>query len=220
MGAKFRSVFDIIGPTMIGSSSSHTADAVAIGRAAYKLSNGPIRKVTVYYYESFAKTHRGHGTDYAIAAGVQDFAPDDSRVPRAVELARQHDIDIRFVEEEGPSPIHHPNTAVLEVSNDNHSIELTACSIGGGSIEIRQFVIDNITVQPAGPLPIIVYIDHGKKHPNAVELTGVVEKIAPFYRKQSLKGPINDIYEFDIKNYMSAATIQQIEKQFKNVICL
>ena len=129
-------------------------------------------------------------------------------------------IDIRFVEEEGPSPIHHPNTAVLEVSNDNHSIELTACSIGGGSIEIRQFVIDNITVQPAGPLPIIVYIDHGKKHPNAVELTGVVEKIAPFYRKQSLKGPINDIYEFDIKNYMSAATIQQIEKQFKNVICL
>ena len=51
MGAKFRSVFDIIGPTMIGSSSSHTADAVAIGRAAYKLFNGPIRKVTVYYYE-------------------------------------------------------------------------------------------------------------------------------------------------------------------------
>ena len=125
-----------------------------------------------------------------------------------------------LLEQEGPSPIHHPNTAVLEVSNDNHSIELTACSIGGGSIEIRQFVIDNITVQPAGPLPIIVYIDHGKKHPNAVELTGVVEKIAPFYRKQSLKGPINDIYEFDIKNYMSAATIQQIEKQFKNVICL
>jgi Serine dehydratase beta chain. len=119
-------------------------------------------------------------------------------VPRAVELARQHGIDIRFVEEEGPSPIHHPNTAVLEVSNDNHSIELTACSIGGGAIEIGSLSLIILLSNRPDPSNYCL-LDHGKKHPNAVELTGVVEKIAPFYRKHSLKGPINDIYEFDIK---------------------
>lgn len=220
MGAKYRSVFDIIGPVMIGPSSSHTAGAVKIGRSAYKLFNAKITKVTVHYYESFAKTHRGHGTDYAIAAGLLGFSPDDRRVPDAVAIAEQRGIDIRFVEESGPSPIHHPNTAILEVSNHQKSISFSACSIGGGAIEIRKMIIDHIKVRPAGPLPIIIYIDHGKKHPNAVELTSYIERVAPFLRKQSLKGDQVDIYEYDIKRYMSAETIKDIQSKFKHVICL
>lgn len=70
MTNRYKSVFDIIGPVMVGPSSSHTAGAVAIGRAGNKLFGGVPRKVTVHYYGSFAQTHRGHGTDYAIAAGI------------------------------------------------------------------------------------------------------------------------------------------------------
>ena len=81
MKNNYKSVFDIIGPVMIGPSSSHTAGAVKIGRVANKLFGMVPPKVTVHYYGSFARTHRGHGTDYAIAAGLLGFASDDSRIP-------------------------------------------------------------------------------------------------------------------------------------------
>lgn len=162
MSGNYRSVFDIIGPIMIGPSSSHTAGAVAIGQAANKLFGGVPKKVTVHYYGSFAQTHRGHGTDYAIAAGVMGFATDDPRVPTAPEIARDNGIDIRFVEESGESPINHPNTAVLEMSAPGKNVRISGCSIGGGAIEIRDFVLDGVEVQPSGPLPIIIYVDKEK----------------------------------------------------------
>ncbi|MEM0513220.1 serine dehydratase beta chain [Limosilactobacillus fermentum] len=115
MTENYRSVFDIIGPIMIGPSSSHTAGAVAIGRVARQvLDQTPVR-VTVQYYESFAQTHQGHGTDYAIVAGLLQMDPADPRVPNSRELASQAGIEINFVEEPGASPIGHPNTAVLDL---------------------------------------------------------------------------------------------------------
>ena len=109
MTENYRSVFDIIGPIMIGPSSSHTAGAVAIGRVARQvLGQTPVR-VTVHYYESFAQTHQGHGTDYAIVAGLLQMDPADPRVPNSRELASQAGIEINFVEEPGASPIGHPN---------------------------------------------------------------------------------------------------------------
>ena len=89
MTNQYRSVFDIIGPIMIGPSSSHTAGAVAIGHVTNRLFHAPIKKVIVRYYESFAQTHQGHGTDYAIISGVLGFDPADQRVPMAVDLARR-----------------------------------------------------------------------------------------------------------------------------------
>ena len=83
MSGNYRSVFDIIGPIMVGPSSSHTAGAVAIGKAARAIFQELPKKVTVHYYESFAQTHRGHGTDFAIAAGIMGFPPDDAQVPMA-----------------------------------------------------------------------------------------------------------------------------------------
>lgn len=103
--ANYRSVFDIIGPVMVGPSSSHTAGAVAIGNAARLIFQKTPKKVVVHYYESFAKTHRGHGTDFAIAGGLLGMAPDDERIPKAPEMVAKAGIKLRFVEEEGPSPI-------------------------------------------------------------------------------------------------------------------
>lgn len=220
MSGNYRSVFDIIGPIMIGPSSSHTAGAVAIGQAANKLFGGVPKKVTVHYYGSFAQTHRGHGTDYAIAAGVMGFATDDPRVPTAPEIARDNGIDIRFVEESGESPIKHPNTAVLEMSAPGKKVRISGCSIGGGAIEIRDFVLDGVEVQPSGPLPIVIYVDKEKKHENALPVTAELEKVAPFNRKQVLQGENCDIYEYDIKNYMRDEVIKDLQNKFENIICL
>lgn len=220
MSGNYRSVFDIIGPIMIGPSSSHTAGAVAIGQAMpNKLFGGVPNKVTVHYYGSFAQTHRGHGTDYAIAAGVLGFAADDSRVPSAPEIARDGGMDLRYVEE-GDSPIDHPNTAIIDMSDGDKKVQISGCSISGGSIEIRQFILHGVTVEPSGPLPIVIFVDLEKKRENAFELTAELEKKAPFSRKQVLRGDDCDIYEYDIKNYMQEDTIKELKSKFDNIICL
>ena len=95
MSGNYKSVFDIIGPVMVGPSSSHTAGAVAIGQVAHKLFSQKITQVTIDYYESFAKTHRGHGTDFAIIAGVLGMQTDDLRVPDAVRIAKMRGIKVK-----------------------------------------------------------------------------------------------------------------------------
>lgn len=157
MTENYRSVFDIIGPIMIGPSSSHTAGAVAIGRVARQvLGQTPVR-VTVHYYESFAQTHQGHGTDYAIVAGLLQMDPADPRVPNSRELASQAGIEINFVEEPGASPIGHPNTAVLDLVGATKQARLAGCSVGGGIIEVRELVLEGVAIQPSGPLPIVLF---------------------------------------------------------------
>ena len=207
---------------MIGPSSSHTAGAVAIGRAANKLFEAVPPKVTVHYYESFASTHRGHGTDYAIAAGILGFSTDDPRVPHAPAIARKMGVDIRFVEEEGQSPIHHPNTAVLEMSDNKKGkkIWLSSCSIGGGAIEIRSIVLHNVEIKPQGPLPIVIYFDYDKNHENGIPITSYLERVAPFTRKQVFKATDCHIYEYDIQNYMQSTVKHRLKEKFKTVICL
>ena len=220
MTNRYKSVFDIIGPVMVGPSSSHTAGAVAIGRAGYKLFGGTPSKVTVHYYDAFAQTHRGHGTDYAIAAGILGFDSDDLRVPKAPEIARQRGVDLRFVEEDGPSPIGHPNTAILNMSNDKKKVELAGCSIGGGAIEIRKIVLHNTEIQPAGALPIIILVDPHKNIRIEQELTALLHEKAPFSRKRIFHTKNYNIYEYDVENYLHPDLLQELKKKFENIICL
>lgn len=137
MTVNYKSVFDIIGPIMIGPSSSHTAGACAIGRAANSIFQEKPTDIVIHYYESFAQTHKGHGTDYAIISGILGFDPDDSRVPYAIGLARDQGINITFIEEPGDSPINHPNTAIIDLKNDDKQVTVAGCSIG---VEPSKFV--------------------------------------------------------------------------------
>lgn len=155
MTNRYRSVFDIIGPIMIGPSSSHTAGAVAIGHVANRLFHAPVQEVIVRYFESFAQTHRGHGTDYAIISGVLGFDPADRRVPLAVDLARRQGIKITFIEDQHLSPIDHPNTAAVTLRNQEKTVTVWGCSVGGGTIEIRKVDFNGLIFAPQGPLPII-----------------------------------------------------------------
>lgn len=153
MNNKIYSVFDIIGPKMIGPSSSHTAGAARIGRVARKISRDTIKKVTFYLHGSFASTYRGHGTDRALIAGVLGLQPNDENISRSMEIAKQQGIEYAFVETDLGDV--HPNTVkiVLEYSEGKHS-ELIGSSIGGGSIKIIQ--INGLDVEFTAEYPTLV----------------------------------------------------------------
>ena len=132
---KFRSAFDIIGPVMIGPSSSHTAGAARIGRVARTLFEKQPKKAILSLYGSFAKTYKGHGTDLALVAGLLDFDTFDERIPDSLEIAKHFGMEVIFQEETAVPE--HPNTVKINLFDENnHELELIGISIGGGSIEI------------------------------------------------------------------------------------
>ena len=140
-------VFDIIGPIMIGPSSSHTAGAVRIGRIARKVLNDEPANIEIQLAGSFAETYRGHGTDKALLAGCMGMLPDDERIRNAFELADERKIDYRF------SKINlsdcHPNTAVIKLTgNSGKRCEIQGASVGGGNILVT--AVDGMEVEFTG----------------------------------------------------------------------
>lgn len=129
-------LFDIIGPVMIGPSSSHTAGAAQIGRVARQLLGEPPVKAVVSFHGSFEKTYRGHGTDRAVVGGLLDMAVDDERLRRSLHIAKEQGLEVTF------RAVHlrdaHPNTVVVEaVGESGRRVRVQAASIGGGSIRVQ-----------------------------------------------------------------------------------
>lgn len=133
---KFKSVFDIIGPVMIGPSSSHTAGAARIGLVTRELFGRQPKWAKVYLYGSFAETYKGHGTDIAIIGGLLGFDTFDERIKTSFELAKEASMTYEFIPENGHTE--HPNTARLVIGDDAGEMELIGVSIGGGKIEISE----------------------------------------------------------------------------------
>jgi L-serine dehydratase len=131
------SVFDVIGPVMVGPSSSHTAGAARIGLAARRLLGEAPRRVLLGLHGSFAATGLGHATDRALLAGLLGLAPDDALLPRARELAAEAGLLFKFETLE-LGEMAHPNTARIELEGDEFRLELTGASLGGGIVELRQ----------------------------------------------------------------------------------
>lgn len=129
------SVFDIIGPIMVGPSSSHTAGAVRLGQVARAVLGGQPTEATIELHGSFAQTGQGHGTDRGIVAGLLGLATDDPGLRRSFELAEQAGLRFQF-ETVDLGEDAHPNTARLTVSNGQRTVQVTGCSIGGGLVEI------------------------------------------------------------------------------------
>ena len=146
-------IFDIIGPVMVGPSSSHTAGAVRIGYIAGKLMGEPIAKAEILLYGSFLATGNGHGTRKALVAGLLGMKPDDMRIPNSFEIAKEHGIEVVF----GESTLReaHPNTAqILLTSVTGKKLEIVGESLGGSRINIAQ--IDGITTNFSGDYPTLV----------------------------------------------------------------
>jgi L-serine dehydratase len=133
--AERSSVFDMIGPVMIGPSSSHTAGVVRIGLVAHLLLNSTPEKCTVTFYNSFATTFEGHGSDRAILAGLMGMATDDNRIKTALDVAKERGIAYQF-KPVGNASTMHPNTIKIQATSGERTIEVTGQSLGGGVISI------------------------------------------------------------------------------------
>ncbi len=131
---KFKSVFDIIGPVMIGPSSSHTAGAARIGRIARDLFGKQPTWARIHLYGSFAETYKGHGTDVAIVGGLLDYDTDDERIKTAFEEAAQVGMTYEFIPETAHTE--HPNTARIVLGDDKQEMSIVGISIGGGKVEL------------------------------------------------------------------------------------
>lgn len=148
-------VFDVIGPVMIGPSSSHTAGAVRIGNMAGALLPGnPVRAV-IGLHGSFAKTGQGHGTDKALTAGILGMLPGDIRIRNSLTLAKEAGLSVTFEEVEIDGA--HPNTARITLWNEQgESVTVQGASIGGGEILITR--IDGMAVEISGNLPTLLVL--------------------------------------------------------------
>ena len=152
-------LIDIIGPVMIGPSSSHTAGAVRLGLLAASILGGQPVKAEINLHGSFAETYQGHGTDMALLAGLMGWMPDDERIPQAEKYAEEsglvysfHKIDL--------GNMAHPNTVLFKLTSAGGSYcEIVGSSVGGGQVKVTE--IDGFPVELTGRLPAIltVHID-------------------------------------------------------------
>ncbi len=170
---KYRSVFDIIGPVMIGPSSSHTAGAARIGRVARSLFGREPKWAKISFYGSFASTYKGHGTDIAIVGGLLDFDTFDERIKTSLEIAVDSGIKIEIREEEALTD--HPNTARVQIGDDNGDLELVGISIGGGKIEIVE--LNGFLLRLSGNHPALLVV-HNDKFGAIAAVANVLAKYA------------------------------------------
>lgn len=165
-------LFDILGPVMVGPSSSHTAGAVRIGRMARALLGQEPEKAEILLHGSFASTGEGHGTHQALVAGLLGLAPDDSRVPGSFDLAAEAGLDFTF----GMCNLRdaHPNSVIIRLAGKaGGKLEVGAASLGGG--RIRVFRVDGLDTSFSGELPTLVV--HNTDQPGCVsQVTGVLAR--------------------------------------------
>lgn len=169
---KYRSVFDIIGPIMVGPSSSHTAGAVRIGLLTRYIFGYQPEKIKITLYGSFKETYKGHGTDIALIGGLLGYNTSDKRIRTSLEDAKEAGIDFEFIESEVEHI--HPNTAKLEVEAGRHSLDLVGKSIGGGKMII--FELLGFDVNLSGDFPNY-FIFYKFSESNKVQLLSEVETI-------------------------------------------
>lgn len=151
-------LFDILGPIMIGPSSSHTAGACRISKTARIISGSDFYKIEFILHGSFAETYKGHGTDKALLAGALGMYPDDDRLKDSFELARESGLEFSF--EKADLGDVHPNTVkILMYYKDGRVNTVVGSSIGGGNIRIIEMNGININFSNEFPLLIVKYID-------------------------------------------------------------
>lgn len=131
------SLFEVIGPNMVGPSSSHTAGAASMALLARKLFPGEIQAVHFTLYGSFAKTYRGHGTDRALLGGIMGFETDDLRIRDSLKLAKEAGLEYSFTAAQKDPEDVHPNTADMEIlGTKGEKLFVRGVSVGGGKVKI------------------------------------------------------------------------------------
>ena len=161
----FISVFDVIGPNMVGPSSSHTAGAASIALLAKKMIGEPIKSVEFTLYGSFAKTYKGHGTDKALVGGMLGFETDDVRIRESFELAKEKGLGFSFVCNNDEDEDVHPNTVDMFITGQSgRQLTVRGESLGGGKVMLTR--INGVKVQFTGEYHALIVIQ--RDHPGVV----------------------------------------------------
>lgn len=209
-------IFDILGPVMVGPSSSHTAGAVRIGLISRQLLGETPEKAEIYFHGSFADTGRGHGTDRAIVAGLLGMEPDDDRIPASFEIAKDCGMEYSIEEKELRGA--HPNTAQLVLfGKDGHKVEVQASSLGGGRILVNK--LDGVDVSFSGESNTLII--YNEDRPGLVAdvsslLASVSVNIGTLQLFRDRRGG-TAVMVYEIDHPLSPAIVQVME-QFDGVL--
>jgi len=171
---KFKSVFDIIGPVMIGPSSSHTAGAARIGRVARDVFGREPKWARIHLYGSFAKTYKGHGTDRALVGGLLGFDTDSAAIVDSLHIAVEQGFAVEFIVEHEDSD--HPNTARIVIGDETSQVEVVGVSIGGGKAEITE--INGFKLKISGEHTVLLVLHYDR--------FGVIAGVAHLLAKSSI----------------------------------
>ena len=204
-------IFDIIGPVMVGPSSSHTAGAVRIGLVSRKLLGEQPKKAIIYLHGSFQATGAGHGTHQALIAGLLGMEPDDMRIPKSETYAFEQGLEYEF---HGTTIRDaHANTALLFLAGaSGRELEIQAASIGGGRIVVNK--IDGIDVNFSGENHTLVV--HNQDRPGQVaKVTGMITEqdvnisTMQLYRKNSVG---NSVMGLELDQNLPLDAVKKLEK--------
>ena len=204
-------VFDILGPVMVGPSSSHTAGAARLGKVARTIAGDDVIEVTFLLHGSFGKTYKGHGTDRALVAGIMGMEPSDERLRDSLEIAKEKGIKITFKDVDLGD--YHPNTVkfLMKLKNGNEC-EITGSSIGGGNIEIIN--INGNEVKFTGAYSTII-TSHRDIQGTVAKVTNILYdsevNIAFLTLGRSQKGK-NATMTFELDGKVSDDLIEEIKK--------
>ncbi len=205
------SAFDIIGPAMIGPSSSHTAGAARLGKVAKLIAGGKIKSVRFLLHGSFAKTYRGHGTDRALVAGILGMDPWDDRLRDSLKIAEEQGLEFKFLEADLGDV--HPNTVKFIIAKEDGSFaEIVGSSIGGGNILITE--IDGEPLEFTGAYPTLII-----KH---VDVPGMVSRVTALMSREDINIAFMKVYRsskgematmiFETDNTVSEVIVDAISK--------
>lgn len=201
------SCFDIIGPVMVGPSSSHTAGAVRLGRLARAIAGGLPKKVEVLLHGSFVQTYRGHGTDLALIGGLLGFDTDDVRIRDSFTIAEEQGLTFRLI----PTNLgeeFHPNTVKFLITTFSGEImSVTGASIGGGNVVITHINDDEIELK--GDLPALITTHR--------DIPGVISQVSSILAKHEINIAFMKVFRKE-KRKLAHMVVETDEKVEKNVL--
>lgn len=199
-------LFDVMGPIMVGPSSSHTAGAVRIGRIVRSLLGSQPQGAALLLHGSFAATGGGHGTDKALVAGLLGMAPDDVRIPQAFQLAGDAGMALSVSTVELRSA--HPNTVLVKVMDSSgHRLEVNASSLGGGRVRVN--AIDGMDAAFTGDLPTLIIRNSDRP--------GMVAEVATMLSEQNVNIATMQLYR-DKRNGSAVMVIESDQPIHPSVI--
>lgn len=168
-------IFDIIGPVMIGPSSSHTAGAVRLGNLARHILGEEPKKARIILYNSFASTGKGHGTDRALVAGILGFLPDDERIRTSFEEAKKAGLEYELVDGGSKEKLH-PNTAEFFLEGPENTTRVVGASVGGGRVMVSS--IDGFKTEFSGEYHTVITIHK--------DIPGIISSVTSCLSKKNI----------------------------------